>query len=259
MLDNNATPGDGASVDVSQDTHPEQATSGGGSWFDRMLGRAPRPASDTQDAAASGETPAEQTGGAQTHRGQGQAPQTLDLAPEELERRVQAETDRRESKRRQDEVRRAQGAERERLVKLREEDPVAYVEEMGAIDEREHAAQTHAQVIQNVATYYDEQVIDPLIKALPADVARAILQGGPAEGDNRPHIVQEAFKAIQKAAYERGKKDGEAAVRKNPAVLKQIRAELRDQEETPDFVPASGGNGVGKDMNNFIRSALSKR
>lgn len=148
-----------------------------------------------------------------------------------MQRRVQAETDRREAKRQAD----AAEAERKRL---RTEDPYAYAEQE---EQAEHQRQLSEQWNQAFATFgssHDQAVLDPVVLSLPKGEQERILKlEGAGRGlEGRKLIVTEALKALEKHWLAEGEKKAEARLRKNPAFRKQMLLEGRQQSEEPESV-----------------------
>ena len=180
-------------------------------------------------------------------------PATLTLTEDELEKRIQAETDRREAKRQQEAERKRAAEERKRL---REEDPWAYVEQEKQQEQVEAANQTWQDTLGNVVRSYDEATLTPLLEALPeADRARLVAD----ESINKPGLDgRKAFAAaLRKEIEKQALKAAEQRLRKNPAFRQELLAELRGTDDEPDEIPARGPSRP-QDMNALIRGALGR-
>lgn len=175
----------------------------------------------------------------------------LVLSQEELDRRVQAETDRREAKR-MAEVRARQRKE------LRDKDPWAYAEEERKA-EQEYESNTHVQsFLQGLSGQHDRVTIDPLMERLPDSERERILkmEGAGAGIQGRKLLVTEAMKALEKHWKAEGAKDAERKLRSNPAFRKQVLSEIRGGAVEPDLLPAYGSSASAADQ---TVSALLRR
>lgn len=232
------------STDVASDasapaTGSEQASSEQPSrgWWSRLFSRG-TPSEEEQPEAQDQE---------QAPGGPGAA-KTLTLTEEELERRVQAETDRRESKR-------AQDAKTQRRRELRKNDPWAYAEEDEKADQEQEGTQQIEQFFANIGTEHDKVSIDPLVHALPqAERERILKLEGAGRGlDGRRLIVTEGLKALEKHWRAEAEKEAEAKLRRNPAFRKQLLAELRGQTVEPELIPAQRASAADQTVSALLR------
>jgi len=210
------------------------------SWQRGLLGRLfrNRPAADE----APQETPADEQ------------PSAISLTQEELDRRIQAETDRREAKR-------AAQALAERKRRLRDEDPWAFAEEERSA---EQAANVNAQVgdlFGRVGAEHDKYTIDPLVQALPEAERKRILamEGAGVALDGRKLIVTEGLKALERVWKAEGAKDAENKLRRNPAFRKQVLAEMRGITREPEFLPSGAASESDKTVSQILRGQLGTR
>jgi hypothetical protein len=178
----------------------------------------------------------------------------ITLTQEELDRRVQAETDRREAKR-------AQQSQAERRRKLRDEDPWAFAEE-----ERnaERAAETDAHTTQwlgNVGTTHDRYTLDPLVQSLPqAEQQRILALEGAGVGlEGRKLIVDESLKALEKQWKAEGEKQAEDKLRRNPAFRKQVLNEFRRGMSEPEFIGSGAPSASDRNVSNILRQQVQAR
>ena len=178
----------------------------------------------------------------------------ITLTQQELDRRVQAETDRRESRR----IESARAAERRRL---RDEDPWAYAEQDR---QAETVHQTDAQVTAlyaQISATHDRYALDPLVQALPPEEAKRILamQGAGTGLDGRKLIVEEGLKSLQKHWKEEGQKEAEQKLRRNPAFRKQVLGEFRRGSVEPEYIGSGAPSAADKDMSNILRQQIQAR
>lgn len=202
-------------------------------WWSRLFNRGG--SEEAQDA--SGESKATSS-----------ASQELKLTEEELQRRIQSETDRREMLRRQE-------AKRQARKELRDKDPWAYAEEERK--EEAVAEQTNGtrDFFANIGTAHDRVSIDPLVEALPKPEVERImkLEGAGTGLEGRKLVVNEALKALEKHWRAEGAKDAEGKLRRNPAFRKQVLNEGRATAVEPDLLPGAASNGDGEGVSALLR------
>jgi hypothetical protein len=234
-----AEPSPAASADVSASVSESTAEqpSKAPSWWQRLLGREPEASPDDQEPATSAE------------------PAKVVLTEEELERRVQAETDRREAKRRTE----TEKAERRRL---RDEDPWKYAEQDRKAEQEVESNTQVQQFVTSIGLEYDRVAIDPIIEVLPKAERERVLGAAARDAANglehRRMVVGEAMKALEKHWRAEGAKDAEDRLRKNPAFRKQILVESRGQYTEPELLPSGpAGNGRSSDdINDMLRRQI---
>lgn len=176
------------------------------------------------------------------------APSTLSVTQEELDRRVQAETDRREAKRLAEQ--RAK-AKRE----LRDNDPWQYAE-LERQEEQIAGGQTQMhQFLAQVGSEHDKVTIDPLFLSLPkAEQERILKLEGVGSGlTGRKLVVDEALKALERHWKAEGEKQAEAKLRRNQAFRKQVLAEARGQTTEPDLLPAVSASEADHTVSSILR------
>jgi hypothetical protein len=180
-------------------------------------------------------------------------PSKLVLTQEELDRRIQAETDRREAKRQREQ----QLAERKRL---RDEDPWKYAEEERKAEQAAVSDQSMMQLFASIGVEHDKVTIDPVFQKLPeADRERILKMEGAGHGlEGRALLVNETLKALEKHWRTQGEKDAEQKLRRNPAFRKQVLAESRGQYTEPELLPSGpAGNGRSSDdINDMLRRQI---
>lgn len=184
--------------------------------------------------------PGEETDAEGGDQGSGaETPSRLTLTQDELDRRVQAETDRREAKRAKD----VQAAERRRL---RDEDPWGYAQKDR---EEETLAQADGNLVNffsTVGTTHDRVSIDPVVEMLPDKERQRImaLEGAGRGLEGRKLVVTEALKALQKQWKADGEREAAERLRRNPAFRKQVLTESRGGYVEPDLLPSIGGGSA---------------
>jgi hypothetical protein len=222
-----------AAATAPDSAEPTQESSEDRSWFRRLFG-----GRRSQETEASGGDQ-EQPGGAS---------KTLQLTEEELQRRVQAETDRREAKRAQE----ARAAERRRL---RDDDPWQFAEQERQAEQAQVGTEQIQSFLSGVGAEHDRVSIDPLIEVLPkAERDRILnLQGAGVGLNGRKLVVNEALKSLQKHWEAEGEKKAEAKLRRNPAFRKQLLAEARGEFVEPELLPAYSSSAADKTMSGILR------
>ena len=178
----------------------------------------------------------------------------ITLTQGELDRRVQAETDRRESKR----IEAARAAERRRL---RDEDPWAYAEQDRQAEQVGQTDQQVTTLFAQIGAQHDRYALDPLVQSLPPAEARRILamQGAGVGLDGRKLIVEEGLKALEKHWKEEGQKEAEQRLRRNPAFRKQVLGEFRRGAAEPEYISSGAPSAADKDMSNILRDQIRAR
>lgn len=240
------TPNEQTTADVS-DAASEASTEASrperdrvSTWFDRLLGRTPQVEPEEGDSSDRQEEPKAEPAK--------QQPETMTLTQDELDRRVQAETDRREAKR-------AAEAARAQRKKLADEDPFQLAEDIKREMSHEEAADQVRRIHTNVMEAYDRDLLDPLVGRLPQEEAAKLVKEIDATGTKGRGKLQIAIvDALVKRAKAEGAKEAEAKLRKNPALLKQLLLQDREAEDEPEPTEGTGAGRTGAvDMNNVIR------
>ena len=206
-------------------------------WFSRMFRRG-TPEPEPQDAPA---PPAPSD--------------AITLTQDELDKRVKAETDRREAKRHAQAL-----ADRRR--KLRDENPWQYAEEDRQAETVQSANQQVGDFFANVSREHDKYSIDPIVEALPETERTRILglEGAGQGLDGRKLIVTEGLKALEKAWKAEGAKDAEERLRRNPAFRKQLLSEIRrGGAREPELIQGSASSASDNSVSNLLREQLRAR
>jgi len=188
---------------------------------------------------------------------QAQAAETssaITLTQEELDRRVQAETDRREAKR----AEAARAAERRRL---RDEDPWAYAEQDRQAEQSQSLDSNVMSQLGQLGATHDRYTLDPLVAELPEAEQRRILamEGAGIGLDGRKLIVTEGLKALEKHWKEEGAKDAEQKLRRNPAFRKQVLGEFRRGAPEPEFIGSGTPSAADQNVSQILRNQIQAR
>lgn len=204
---------DAAVAETSSDEQREGSSPG---WWSRLFGR----------------NSAEETSiNARDSKQADSASQSLNLTTEELERKVQAETDRREAKR-------AADAKKAAKRELRDKDPWAYAEEDRKEEQVVESTAGVQQFFSTIGTAHDRVAIDPLVDVLPqAERDRIMALEGAGVGlEGRKLVVTKALESLQKHWKAEGAKEAEARLRRNPAFRKQVLRDGRATDTDPDLL-----------------------
>jgi hypothetical protein len=237
-----------AEVVSSSDAAEPAARTG---FFERIFGVQARRSSQEQASESEQEPPAKDAQRPTSGKPLGELSDTeldeLVQRDPRLQRRVQAETDRREAKRQTD-------AQTEARRKLRREDPYAYAEQDEAAEQQQQTSTAWQQTFATFGRQHDEAVLDPLIGTLPEAEQKRILalEGAGVGLDGRKLIVGEVLKALEKHWRAEGKKDAEGALRKNPAFRKQVLLEGRAETEEPEELVGSASARNGRTFEDLI-------
>jgi hypothetical protein len=212
----------------------ESSSESSPNWWQRITRRQPRGREETEPSQET-ETSAE--------------PDKVVLSQTELERRVQAETDRREAKRASEAAARARR-------ELRDKDPWAYAEEERKTEQAQMGNVQLESFVNNVGSEHDRVTIDPIFLALPKSEQERItkLDGAGVGLAGRKLVVSESLKALEKHWKAEGEKAAEARLRKNAAFRKQILSEARGGYAEPELLPgASGSSQTDQNVSNILR------
>ncbi len=165
---------------------------------------------------------------------------------QEQEREVQSRSDRFVRKKLAEH---SEQADRDRLRRTREDDPIGYVEEEKR-READMAAQqqTAAQIgnlLHNAQNTLDAAVVEPLLKLAGDEYPRLrqmIAEAAPRGQalDARKEATMAAVEAIRKAARAEGAKAAEQKLRNDRSFIKQVYQEMAEIGEEPDVAPAAG-------------------
>jgi len=194
------------------------------------------------------------------------APKTVTLTEEELQQRISRQAQSlhdRETARRN---REAAEAERRRL---RDEDPFSYAQQER---EREDTAELRQQqtlqlmgLLGQVGRQHDAVSVDPIVNVLPQKERERIL-ALPNAGQGLPGrkvIVDEALKTYGRLEYERGYREAQTKLRKDPAFRKSVLSEFRGGFDEAELYPGDGGTTPSSsdedNVSNRLRGAFFQR
>lgn len=225
-----AQPPDAAPAEPASDESREGSSP---SWWSRLFNRRPAEEASPEDgepAAASA------------------ASNRLTLTQEELDRKVQAETDRREAGR-------AQRQRIEERKKLRDTDPWAFAEQDRQAETAQVQDQSVSTFFHSVGSQHDRVAIDPLMESLPVTERQRIMKidGAGIGLDGRKLVVNEALKSLEKHWKAEGEKEAEGKLRRNQAFRKQILSEARGGQVEPEILPAYSSSGTDQKVSDILR------
>jgi hypothetical protein len=153
-------------------------------------------------------------------------------------------------------------------ARLRDQNPEAYVQLEK--DEEQTAALRQQQTGQlmtllgHVGRQHDAVSIDPIVNALPQTERERIL-ALPEAGQGLPGrklVVDEALKSYGRLQYERGYREAQAKLKKDPVFRKSVLSELRGAYEEPELYPGQGSpqEGLGDDnVSTILRRQYTQR
>jgi hypothetical protein len=211
-------------------------------FWRRLFGKHPgQPAESKADADGASEEPATP-----------QEPSTFTLTREELDRRIQAETDRREAKRQREDAERAERERREAIQRKLtpgspEYDPYAGAEEQDRLRQEEQTAEQFTSFLGDIGKQHDAVTLDVITAAVPKpELERIMKLEGAGQGlDGRKLIASESLKALEKHWKAEGQRAAEQRLREDPIFRKRVFAEHRDQVDEPELLPANGAPRSG--------------
>lgn len=202
-----------------------------------------------------------------------QAPQSagqsssVTLTPDELNRRIQSETDRRLEKQKADEEARSK---REAEQRLRREDPFEYVRllEQREADQQSEEAKLKDSVglLEQQLFHYDRGILDPIVGSLPEPTRKKILESVKAEGiPGRQEVARASLAALRSMWNAEGRDTAKAALMKDEKFIKEVLARYGGQrtegppEVSAGLPPTSSSRSVtpNDQVNGWMRSAGS--
>lgn len=176
------------------------------------------------------------------------------LTEEELQKFVQAEVDRRESKRQRE----AEAAERKRL---RDEDPWQYAEAERSAEAVAEQDNKLNELLQGIGAAHDQVTLLPLMQTLPqAEQQRLMALPNAGVGtDGRKLLTTEALKSLEKHWRAEGAKDAESKLRRNQSFRKQLLSEFQGGAPEPELLPAGSARANGtssEQVNDMLRRQI---
>lgn len=193
------------------------------------------------------------------------AQRVVTLTEEELNQRVERQA---QSLRDRETARRNREAAAEERRRLRDEDPYRFAQQDKEREDTEQVRQQQTGQLLNllghVGRQHDAVSIDPIVNALPQKERERILQL-PEAGQGLPGrklIVDEALKTYGRLEYERGYREAQAKLKKDPVFRKSVLNELRGGYEEPELYPGQGSptEGLGDDnVSAILRRQYSQR
>jgi hypothetical protein len=180
----------------------------------------------------------------------------------EIDRMVQAETDRRLSKfQREEGERRRQAAllaDKERLTGLREKDPYAYAQEMKRREDENASLQAQLQqthrALNSTVEEYDRSVLDTVFAPIPQNMHAQLLDGIEDGIPGRKTATVRALKVLEQHWKGQGFNEAKKRLSSDPAFIKEILTRYGAARQEPESVPATSATvGAGFDMNAAMR------
>lgn len=167
------------------------------------------------------------------------SPNQIVLTPEEFERRLQAETDRRLAKQKKEDEERAA---REREVELRRTNPFEYARLMEAKEQELEASREETKRLSEVVSkqlfFYDRNVLDVFVGALPESERKKVIAD--AEGiEGRKATATQTLKALRSSWLAEGRASAKAELMKDQTFIKEILARYGASTPEPAAAPVA--------------------
>lgn len=188
-----------------------------------------------------------------------QAPGTFILTQDEIDRRVQSETDRRIARANRDSRARAEQEEDERLLNS---DPYGYakrVRERKALEQDQRkVSETSQELAVSTLRALDASVLDPMMHLLPAEVSdRLLKENDPVGVPGRGKLASAALGALREHFTAEGVKSARDALLNDQVFIKEVLARYGGQAPEVEHVPAAGPSDAPQNaeatMNEWIR------
>jgi hypothetical protein len=180
---------------------------------------------------------------------------TIALTQEELQRRIQSETDRRLAKHQREE---AERRKREERRQLREKDPYAFAAAEREDEEKAESLQKQLADAQQMALSsihaYDASVLDPLMKSVPDAERKKILDSIEPGIPGRGQAAVQALKVLEQTWKAAGVAEARKTLLADPTFVKEVLARHGGQRIEPDLVPAAAAPAPAFNMNSWMRA-----
>jgi hypothetical protein len=240
-----AAPAPAGEAQPSSAPETEEHSSEDRSWWSRFLHTRGRHVSGSEEPS-----PAQEPNG---HEPVAPALRTVTLSEDELQQRVARQA---QSLHDRDLARRNRDAAEAARKRLRDEDPWQYAQQEKVREDTDRTRQEQTQqlmtLLGHVGRQHDAVSIDPVINRLPETERKRILDM-PQAGQGLPGrklIVDEALKTYGRLEYERGYREAQAKLKKDPVFRKSVLSELRGSYEEPELYPGNGSPQEGLDDDN---------
>lgn len=170
-----------------------------------------------------------------------QSTQHMPQTQQELDRLVQAETDRRLAKQQADDAARRKAqeaqAEKDREIELRRTQPFEYARHMEQKEQDLAAAQKETErltgVVKEQLFHYDRNVLDTLVLALPEPERPKVLSPKPGI-EGRKETAENTLKALRSSWLAEGRASAKDALMKDQVFIKEILARYGGQSPEPE-------------------------
>jgi hypothetical protein len=176
------------------------------------------------------------------------APRSVTLTEEELQERVNRQA---QSLRDRDIARANREAAEAERKRLRDEDPFTYAQQDRQREELEQTRQRQTaqlmDLLGHVGRQHDAVTLDPVFYSLP-EAEQQRIRGLPNAGEGFPGrkvVVEESLKSLRRLEYERGYRDAQAKLKKDPVFRKSVLAEQRGGYEEPELYSGDGSPREG--------------
>lgn len=187
----------------------------------------------------------------------------MTLTEEELSERVRREA---QSLHDRDVARRNREAAEAERKRLRDDDPFQYAQSERQREESEQARAQQTQqlmgLLGHVTRQYDAATIDPLFLSLP-ERERERIQALPNAGqglEGRKLIAQETLTTLRRLEYERGYRDAQTKLKRDPVFRKSVLAESRGRYDEPELYSGDAPSSAPEDnVSNRLRGAFYSR
>jgi len=183
------------------------------------------------------------------------------LTEEELQQRISRQA---QSLHDRDVARRNKEAQEAERKRLRDEDPWSYAQEEKQREDTEQQRQVQTAqlmtLLGHVGRQHDAATLDPLIHAL-SDTERERILALPNAGQGLPGrkiIADEALKSFARQEYERGYRDAQAKLKRDPVFRKSVLAEHRGSFDEPELYSGNGSPSEGLPEDN-VSSVLRRQ
>lgn len=243
-------------------TEPSEQPAGRNDWFRESFNRVRfRLPTTPPEAAASPEQKSESDAGgdaqttvppsaeggskpertdADASKNEGKGEDTVTLTQAELQRRIQAETDRILAKHQREE---AERRKREEKKRVRDTDPYKFAELEREEEQKAEALQKELEqahkLTKSAMEAYDATVLNPLMSLLPDPEIKRILDAIDTGIPGRGQAANQALKYLEQKWKQAGVESARKALLNDQSFVKEVLAKYGGGRIEPDLVPAA--------------------